>query len=535
MLAKRRRSAFRTMTLAAVFVLLAPSTPAGGHTGAFYPDVPGHWAEPHIRVLWEEGVTPPATPDGSGGSGTWTGPNRFYPDSSIQPFDFGDWLTKAHPGGPFPPPEIALRLAGTLQSSFLAGQSTGGGWVSASPSGGGSLPPPVLLRQEAVAVLVEALGLGGFASSLDPTAADAYLRQFHDTSNVAPEYRLVMALAIRLRIVEGYPDRTLQPRRALTRAEGATLLYRCCLLLADASPNPFSPDGDGAEDRTTFRLGSLRNRNAQGWSLSILDSSGGRLRSFGTTGAGAVLPDSVIWDGRDSGGRILPAGTYYYRGWLRDRNGLIHYSALKPVVIEEKTLTGNVHPRFVVPGAIVRLSALATGGPTRVTAFLSSLSWLGPIGLSAINGSRDWRAQFVVPAETPPGRCVVTFVADYPGTTRTAQAWFDVRGLGVTGTLDPNPARAGERVQITAWTNQPAEQCTAAFHLPAQSLTVFLTYSPDPYGRHGWTGNVIIPAAVPSGRYAVVLAAKQGLRTAKADLWLDIRERGQELTFIISD
>ncbi|MEW6033217.1 MAG: hypothetical protein AB1645_10205, partial [Bacillota bacterium] len=72
-------------------------------------------------------------------------------------------------------------------------------------------------------------------------------------------------------------------------------------------------------------------------------------RSVGSAPNGPP-PQALTWDGTDERGIVLTPGIYYYRGWLRDRNGLVHLSTLKPVEIEEKWLRGSVHPVLVLPG-----------------------------------------------------------------------------------------------------------------------------------------------------------------------------------------
>jgi hypothetical protein len=57
---------------------------------------------------------------------------------------------------------------------------------------------------------------------------------------------------------------------------------------------------------------TLRFQTAEPWRLVIADASGRRVRDLGA-GAGAGAPVSLSWNGRDQGGRRVPAGIYWAR------------------------------------------------------------------------------------------------------------------------------------------------------------------------------------------------------------------------------
>ncbi len=73
------------------------------------------------------------------------------------------------------------------------------------------------------------------------------------------------------------------------------------------SPNPFSPDGDGREDFTLIRydLPMVTGRVH----LFVFDMSGRRVRQL-LNNAPTGSQRTVIWDGRDDAGRVLPLGLY---------------------------------------------------------------------------------------------------------------------------------------------------------------------------------------------------------------------------------
>ena len=87
------------------------------------------------------------------------------------------------------------------------------------------------------------------------------------------------------------------------------------------SPDPFSPDNDGFEDYClisfTLPVNSARVR------LRVYDLRGRRVRSI-TEDRFSGQRQSMVWDGRDDHGRLLPMGIYIiYLQIINDRNGVI--------------------------------------------------------------------------------------------------------------------------------------------------------------------------------------------------------------------
>jgi len=84
------------------------------------------------------------------------------------------------------------------------------------------------------------------------------------------------------------------------------------ILTFSASANPFSPNGDGIMDTTTFQASF--DRAAQTYTLEIRNSSGTLARRFTGSVPGTGLNLSVFWDGRiDYGGGVMGRawpGTY---------------------------------------------------------------------------------------------------------------------------------------------------------------------------------------------------------------------------------
>ena len=84
------------------------------------------------------------------------------------------------------------------------------------------------------------------------------------------------------------------------------------------SPNPFSPDGDGFQDHVLISLDLSWTRAVV--NIKIFDRLGRPVKNlaeqqaFGASG-------TVVWDGRDGGGRLCPIGLYIVLLEARDANG----------------------------------------------------------------------------------------------------------------------------------------------------------------------------------------------------------------------
>jgi hypothetical protein len=503
--------------------------------GPWYTDLQRHWAETPIRVLWEEGVAPPPfSPGGNPLNQAWSRPGPYVPEAGIARQLFLAVLTRLYPGEPFPLPPLASPLPGEPAPDLTRPDTRSG----RRPA------PGYFTRLDAVETLIIALGLSDFARGLSPEAAATYLGVFADGRDVPPADRPALATAIFLGIINGYPDATLRPSRRLTRAEGAAILYRSCLFLAIARPNPFSPDGDGSEDETVISLGSLINRNSIGWDFFILDARSQVLRCLKPANAVAFPPPSLTWDGRTDAGLRLAPGLYYYRGFVRDRRGLTHWSVRRPIVIEEKALQVFARPAVVLPGQTVTIRAATSGGPSRVTAKLSSFTADGtltlrpasdPSGVGDPISARTWSAVFRVPAGAEPGPCLVTAVAAYPATTRIGTAQFEVGRLALSGDLLPNPVMAGSALQIRAWPNLAVQSVTAAVTWSDRPLEKALAPCGRELEKPCWRGEVIVPPHTRPGRYMITLTARLAALTATATLELIVGLDRSSMAFILSD
>lgn len=74
-------------------------------------------------------------------------------------------------------------------------------------------------------------------------------------------------------------------------------------------PQIFSPNGDGINDLIYFVIQNPKQSTVSG---KIIDMGGADVGVLRTAGAGAPTEDTLMWDGRDSSGHIVPPGVYMY-------------------------------------------------------------------------------------------------------------------------------------------------------------------------------------------------------------------------------
>lgn len=486
---RKRGSMHRSwlVLLLVVSALGCPVPAAAAHPrDPWYTDMRGHWAEDYVRVLWEEGVT-----DAYGNPRT---SSLYKPDEQMLR---NAWLTLL--AGVF-----ELSRAGqtyysdvTYPHLLTSGREVSGylhaaGWAGFWP--GKSLKPRnPLERQEAVAALLRSLELSDYAASMPRDQVDRLLGRFKDAAKVQKDLRPLLAAAIQLQIVEGYPDGTLRPDRHLSRGEASAIVARSALIRALAQPNPFSPDGDGYEDETVFALKGLRNRNIRRWHLTVTDGQGRQVWRAGQTGR---LPESLTWDGRHEDGSELAAGTYFYQAFLEDTKGQEHSSANMPLEIVYRRLTASLEPSQVMPGDTFTVTALATDDAQRVT-----FAWAGGQVDLAPTGDGHWLAQGTVPGHLAPAAYPVTVTAHFPGVTREVTLWLHV-GIphALAGWLEPDPVAPGGLLTVGAETEGPVTKVTALFEDGRE-----IVLAPDGPGR--WLGYYQVDPGTEPGRYSVLLTA----------------------------
>ncbi|HOV93585.1 MAG TPA: FlgD immunoglobulin-like domain containing protein [Spirochaetales bacterium] len=128
-----------------------------------------------------------------------------------------------------------------------------------------------------------------------------------------------------------------------------------------------SPNGDGRQDSLEIPLSITDERYILGWKLTIEDKSSGKtVRTFGashdkpekitnlrTLGdalsyklKSVEVPGSIIWDGHDDAGRIVPDGPYTISLIAWDDNGNVNldYQSCMTVVVDNKAPQASARP-----------------------------------------------------------------------------------------------------------------------------------------------------------------------------------------------
>ena len=83
-------------------------------------------------------------------------------------------------------------------------------------------------------------------------------------------------------------------------------------LQVQATPNPFTPNGDGINDAIEFAFDLFLVLDQIEVAVEILDLSGRRMHRVGPVSRTAGQT-KLKWDGRDAAGHLLAPGLYLYR------------------------------------------------------------------------------------------------------------------------------------------------------------------------------------------------------------------------------
>ena len=234
-------------------------------------------------------------------------------------------------------------------------------------------------------------------------------------------------------------------------------------LILSASPEAFSPNGDGVQDSVRFSLTSKSESGVVQFSLAVTDSTGGTVRTFSGNGG---LPPSVVWDGRTDGGSPAPEGTYNARLTATARNGSVSTVSAGPVVLDttppealvsapyllfdpEPDSTRKVIPLLIEAepeklwtGAIVPQGQGAA--PVRSFAWYDgaapSFDWDGTDDSG--NVVKDGTYRFTLSAQDPAGNRATVELAGITVDTRPTRAWITAEHE----TIAPNGSKTKSQV-----------------------------------------------------------------------------------------
>ncbi|MBE3518974.1 MAG: S-layer homology domain-containing protein [Firmicutes bacterium] len=503
---------------------LAASAPGAATNDPWYRDLAGHWARPYVRVLWEEEV--------ADGYVYPSGRSYFWPNRLCDRAQFLLLLAKAFQLEPFEPPVPSYPDVGP-SFTILNGKKI---WayveacvragISFVPPGRNLFPNAEVTREDAVEFLVRCLDLWPMAQLIPEDEARRILSRFTDGHTTSRERLKSMALSVRLGIVQGCGDGTLQPRRPMMRCEMATIVYKSCLVRAQAHPPWFSPDGDGVDETVEFEFTWLKNRNIVSWNGGITDATGQTVFTFNPGQAPGPPPRRSAWGGTDSSGRPLPAGQYFYQLWVKDRLGNQFFSVRKPLYLVKHFLTARLHPEIAADGDTVFVLAETRPAALAVTAtFICGRT----VPLESAPGAQSWTATLEMGPWLPVGKQPVEVRAVFPGAVREETLYLTrLDPLTITAEVRPNPASRGQTVLLLAYTGTGVEAVTA---------TLFgETIAMRPDGPTRWLGESKVPITAPVGPNDVLFSAFADGRRKDCIVILTVEESPLvNLTFILSE
>ena len=491
----------------------------------WYVDVGNHWARPYIRVLWDESIT-----DGwvllQGSLGL------FQPNEAMTRAQYAVQLGKVFR---LDPRQGSVPYEDVLPDLVITGGKPAYAWIAAAfeqgilPSSEFFYPHTSITREDATALLVNALGLNPYIEQLSPLEVSLLLSRFADHHVITESLRPAMAAATKLGIIQGYDDGMLRPKRMMTRAEAITIICRSCILLLDPSPAVFSPDGDGIDETTTITVSTLRNRNITRWNITVIDEHGAYLHSFNPSpNSFSEPPTFIVWDGRQGNGQLLPPNVYFIRGWVRDSQGMLHWSVPQPVEIREYRLWGHIAPRVSLPGSVATLN-LTTNHPAERVTWREDGDWFSATKRQT-GGGREWTDEIPIPLDKPDGPYAVMVRVEFPReVTRQCLLPYDVfDDLAVLAWLTPTVIMAGDSLVVRAETSEVVTSVTATF-MGHETKTMSLAGGV-------WEATWTSPTSLSPGSYGVEVVANAPGRERKVMLsFTVIRDPRLDVTFIIID
>ena len=481
-----------TLAFAGLAVLLLPAI---GHCAGdpWYNDLRRHWAEPYVRVLWEEGVTDGYIPS--------VDPSvaKYWPEEYSTRAQLATLLMKVFALGPAYPdtptyPDVPrhYRLFWNKPAWHLIEGAYSGG-IMFVPAGFYFRPDNYISREDSVELLIRSLGLDEYALSLPPAEQDSILKRFWDWRYVSEVRRASMACAIKMGIIQGYEDGSLRPSLYLARGEAATVVARSCMIRMTARDDAFSPDGDGNGDVATFDLSYLKNRGIATWQAAIEDGQGKPVCYLGPPGTPGQPPLVLTWDGRTSGGSAAAPGTYYYQALVTDKAGRQHFSVRRSLKLARHSLTAWLQPVTCADGHVLTVSARTEPGARLVTAAFAD----GVRRYLSGNSSKTyWQMSMVMGPFLPAGLQSVAVSASFDDAGREASLAF-VRALDMwlDPSVAPNPAAWGQTLTLICRAAPSVQSARACLFGGSVDLTKT--------GTEVWQGVSHVPWGVEPGQYAV--------------------------------
>ncbi|MDR2741352.1 MAG: gliding motility-associated C-terminal domain-containing protein [Treponema sp.] len=154
-----------------------------------------------------------------------------------------------------------------------------------------------------------------------------------DSGALAPDGEYVYRLSATDQA--GNPGRSNEVRFTLSTADTPVLL--------STDVRAFSPTGAGAKNRITIVPQLQLREGVTSWKTDILNTGGSAVRTF--EGVNAV-PASLPWDGRTTGGQVVPDGTYTAKIEVRYAMGNQPTAVSRPFVVDTQAPKAEITTPF---------------------------------------------------------------------------------------------------------------------------------------------------------------------------------------------
>ncbi|MFP4200882.1 MAG: S-layer homology domain-containing protein [Clostridia bacterium] len=352
---------------------VSPGDEADAAEDTWYYDLENHWSRPYILTLWEEGVTDGYAYPVFDPGWDWTYAYDFLPEDPMTRAQIILMMSRVfalEPDNSVPSPWPDLPPTYTLYSKpvYAEIRAAAHRWQIA-PEGGNLNPSDDLTRMYSVRTILSALGLTNYAEGLGDGEVEALLDDFADSGDISDHgERALVAAAVDLGLIIGYGDGTLRMDRKLTRAEGATILYRCCLMRVKPEYGQFFPDGDGYRETLPIEVTGLRNASNVRWQVQIENREGNVVTTLPSNAPIPGDPHDVSWNGDDSTRDPVEPGRFFIGGWVEDRRGNQFSAVRVPVDCIHRTLSADLSRDLISNDEKVTITAQTHGCPPRVTA-----------------------------------------------------------------------------------------------------------------------------------------------------------------------
>ena len=160
--------------------------------------------------------------------------------------------------------------------------------------------------------------------------------------------------------------------RSEATLEGIRLVTSYEKVGVQANRKGISPNGDRLFDEVTFTPTSSSEKGLDEWRIDIFDSQDKKLREIRGKGK---LPPTIVWDGKDQTGNIVPDGEYTYRFIVFYVSGNHPSTAPAPLIVDATP------PRY---GFVISPKLFSPDGNGEADTMYMNLE------LSDKNGVSDW-------------------------------------------------------------------------------------------------------------------------------------------------